>query len=435
MASNNFQNNFVNNYIDELASKLNAKYPNLISEEQIFRAKAMYENSSKNIDEIKQELDTLAQNTIEEYLTRKAKEEKFRAMMVRRKKNAEQDYHTFIDPIKFEKVTNQMLKDGLSKEEIDARLELMNQGLMQDSQVKRLNDSLASNNGEWDFSNIRQSMESIFADKTLGDALIIYGGTVPYLITGLNPKRVIEDIDTFANLEDMAIIRQHIEANPDFYQIVYDSTSLCGEDYGLEFSTKGVNVSIFPTIASKEGMVVKNFSVHPSTAEITTASTLYHGFDKDAWLETYYSHGIPIKSVPPEFVYYTKNASNMPKRPKDIIDLKVLSTIIDKEKIEQLHSSMQVPEVLEKSTRKIITPASFTERSFGEQQLYTQIKDKNKAISQQQLSKDKPKTLKRTPNQSTTNNSNNGFANTYLMLSLIAFLAIITFIFTYIICK
>ena len=58
----------INTYIDNLATYLNQEYPNVLSDEQISRAKTMFNGSSENIDSIKSQIDDLARQTIEEYV-------------------------------------------------------------------------------------------------------------------------------------------------------------------------------------------------------------------------------------------------------------------------------------------------------------------------------------------------------------------------------
>lgn len=68
----------INTYIDNLATYLNQEYPNILSDEQISRAKTMFNGSSENIDSIKSQIDDLTRQTIEEYVKRKEKQQKFR---------------------------------------------------------------------------------------------------------------------------------------------------------------------------------------------------------------------------------------------------------------------------------------------------------------------------------------------------------------------
>ena len=71
------KNTEINTYIDNLARYLNEEYPNIISDEQISRAKAMFNGSNAPVDSIKSQIDALASQTVEEYITRKDKQRKF----------------------------------------------------------------------------------------------------------------------------------------------------------------------------------------------------------------------------------------------------------------------------------------------------------------------------------------------------------------------
>lgn len=54
------KNNEVNKYIDNISRYLNLKYPNILSDDKISRAKSMFNNSDEDIDLIKRKIDILA---------------------------------------------------------------------------------------------------------------------------------------------------------------------------------------------------------------------------------------------------------------------------------------------------------------------------------------------------------------------------------------
>lgn len=58
------KNNEVNKYIDNISRYLNLKYPNILSDDKISRAKSMFNNSDEDIDLIKRKIDILAKQTI-----------------------------------------------------------------------------------------------------------------------------------------------------------------------------------------------------------------------------------------------------------------------------------------------------------------------------------------------------------------------------------
>lgn len=138
-------------------------------------------------------------------------------------------------------------------------------------------------------------------------------------MTGEEPKKIIGDIDTHAKLEDMAKIREYILEHQDKYHIISDSLELCGEDYGIELSINGVDVSIFPTIATKESMVVRNFSIQESLEQITTKETLFGGINEESQIINYNSNGKNIRIMSPEFTYITKAVA---KREKILLIIK-----------------------------------------------------------------------------------------------------------------
>ena len=82
----------INTYIDNLATYLNQEYPNILSDEQISRAKTMFNGSSENIDSIKSQIDDLARQTIEEYVKRKEKQQKFRDVTKKKVEHIKRDY-------------------------------------------------------------------------------------------------------------------------------------------------------------------------------------------------------------------------------------------------------------------------------------------------------------------------------------------------------
>lgn len=156
-------------------------------------------------------------------------------------------------------------------------------------------------------------------------------------------------------------IRKYIVEHKDKYHIISDSLQLCGEDYGIELSVDGVDVSIFPTIATKDGMVVRNFSIQKSLEQITTKSTLFGGIDEQSLIINYNFCGQNIRLMSPEFTYIEKIDVN---REKDIIDNKVLSGVIDKEKLKKIVYTMKKPEVIEMKIREISDNKSDIHRMY-----------------------------------------------------------------------
>lgn len=442
----------INTYIDNLATYLNQEYPNILSDEQISRAKTMFNGSSENIDSIKSQIDDLTRQTIEEYVKRKEKQQKFRDVTKKRVEHIKSDYGIKFDDDKIEQFTSKSLEQNLSREQVDRRFEAIDESIKSETRKKVLEEQVKSGMVDSNFSDIRETIGILFDDSMLSSTLSIYGGTIPYIMTGEEPKRIIGDVDTHAKLEDMAKIRKYILEHQDKYHIISDSLQLCGEDYGMELSVNGVDVSIFPTIASNEGMVVRNFSIQESLEQITTKATLFGGINEESQIINYNSNGRNIRLMSPEFTYITKAAA---KREKDIIDNQVLEKVVDSEKLRQMHSTMKKPEVIETQTKRIDIKQkqddfqtqtgqtheqeSFAKRSQSEVQIANQIKNKNKIIKyqkEQQKQKNKPKVKTLTHSSSNSSSTGSkGFANVITLSLIVSFVCGALFMIVYMIIK
>lgn len=442
----------INTYIDNLSRYLSNEYPNILSDEQISRAKTMFNSSNESIDSIKSQIDDLAKQTIEEYVTRKEKQRKFVDVTKKRVDHIKCDYGIEFDDSKIEQFTEKMLEQNLSKEQINRRFEVIDESIKNERRKQMLEEQVKSGKVDSNFSNIRETIGILFDDAMLSSTLSIYGGTIPYIMTGEEPKRIIGDVDTHAKLEDMVKIRKYILEHQDKYHIVSDSLQLCGEDYGMELSVNGVNVSIFPTIASDEGMVVRNFSIQESLEQITTKATLFGGINEENQIVNYNSNGRNIRLMSPEFTYITKVAT---KREKDIIDNQVLAKVVDSEKLRQMSSTMKKPEVIETQTKRMTIAKdknriqaqsqqtnkqeAFSRRSPSEIQVSQQIKQKNNMIKQQkaqkqQLNKPRVRTLTKSSLNSSSTGSK-GFTNVITLSLIVSFVCGALFIIVYILIK
>lgn len=344
------KNNEVNKYIDNISRYLNFKYPNILSDDKISRAKSMFNNSDEDIDLIKRKIDILAKQTIEEYVTRKEKQKVFIDVTKKSVENIKNNFGIEFDSNKIDHFISIILEQNLTKEQIDKRFEIIDENIKNERRKKFLEEQVRNGIDNSNFSNIKKTVGMLFEDEFLSTKLSIYGGTIPYLMTNEDPKRIIGDVDTHAKLEDMDKIREYITEHQEKYHVISDSLQLCGEDYGIELSVNGIDVSIFPTIATKDGMIVRNFSIQKSTDQITTKSTLFGGIDEQSLIVNYNSDGQNIRLMSPEFTYITKKVAN---REKDIVDNEVLSNVIDKEKLKQIDAIMKKPEVIEMKIREI----------------------------------------------------------------------------------
>ena len=211
-----------------------------------------------------------------------------------------------------------------------------------DSNKKKQLNEMAKKGEYSNFDQIKEVLHSIM-HSPLAPYVTIYGGTVPYLITGKSPKRIIGDIDLFASVEDMPKIREIIKEHPELFKVVLDSKDYAG-DYGMELKVNGVDVTIFTHEYTPEGRIVRNFKEDIFTNSIDVQAILFYGiFDEELTIEV--SMGdVLLKLECPEYVYIQKSIA---LREKDQMDIEVLKDIIDEEKLEHLKKTSNVPKVLE----------------------------------------------------------------------------------------
>ena len=202
------KNNEVNKYIDNISRYLNLKYPNILSDDKISRAKSMFNNSDEDIDLIKRKIDILAKQTIEEYVTRKEKQKVFIDVIKKRVGNIKDNYGIEFDSSKIDHFISIILEQNLTKEQIDKRFEIIDENIKNERRKKFLEEQVRNGTDNSNFSNIKKTVGMLFEDEFLSTKLSIYGGTIPYLMTNEDPKRIIGDVDTHAKLEDMDKIRE-----------------------------------------------------------------------------------------------------------------------------------------------------------------------------------------------------------------------------------
>lgn len=245
---------------------------------------------------------------------------------------------------------NRLFNSDLSDEQIKRRIDLAFLS-MKENYHKRRNDELIKDGlAESNIKQVRETAEFIFSDPFLAGKLSIYGGSIPYLLTGKDSKRVIGDIDTHVDFEQMQEIRDYIYAHLDSITVLYDSLELSGEDFGMELIINGLNVSIFPTVATSEGMAIRNFYINKVLGEIEVKETLFPGIIEKDEIRTYSVDGVIMRMMSPEFTYITKKVAN---RPKDIEDNLILETIVNLEDVERMRNQMKMPIVIEDKTISI----------------------------------------------------------------------------------
>ncbi len=253
---------------------------------------------------------------------------------------------------------NKIFDSSLSDEQIKQRIDLA-YSIAKENYEKRKQEELIKNGTiEGNIKQVRETAKFIFSDSYLSGLVSIYGGSIPYLLTGKDSMRTIGDIDTHVDFEKMSEIRDYIYNYSDSITVLYDSLKLSGEDFGMELLINGLNVSIFPTIAKAEGMAIRNFYINEVTNEIEIKETLFPGIIEKDEIRTYDVDGVNMRMMSPEFTYITKQVAN---RPKDIEDNKILETIVNSEDVERMRKKMKMPEV---TYDKIVEMRNMTEKSL-----------------------------------------------------------------------
>ena len=253
---------------------------------------------------------------------------------------------------------NKIFDSSLSDEQIKQRID-MAYSIAKENYEKRKQEELIKNGIiEGNIEQVRETAKFIFSDSYLADKVSIYGGSIPYLLTGRDSMRTIGDIDTHVDFEKMSEIRDYIYSHSDSITVLYDSLKLSGEDFGMELLINGLNVSIFPTVAKTEGMAIRNFYINEVTNEIEVKETLFPGIVEKDEIKTYDVDGVNMRMMSPEFTYITKQVAN---RPKDIEDNKILGTIVNPDAVERMKKQMKMPEV---TYDKIVSMQNKTEKKL-----------------------------------------------------------------------
>lgn len=194
-----------------------------------------------------------------------------------------------------------------------------------------------------EYSNFDSIMEAvrIILNSDIKSKITIYGGTVPYLITGEKPKRVIGDIDLHVSLDDMEEVRNCIKTNSDKFNILIDTKNYSQEDFGLEMKVNNVDVSIFPYVLKEEGKVVRNFQYEESSKKIIEKATMFYGLNEENSTIKTKIENEEVRLQKPEYTYIQKNVS---LREKDRIDIEVLNKIVKQDEIDYLKKITKTPE-------------------------------------------------------------------------------------------
>ena len=235
---------------------------------------------------------------------------------------------------------NKIFDSSLSDEQIKQRIDMAYSIAKENYEKIKREELIKSGAIEGNIKQVRETAKFIFSDSCLKNKISIYGGSIPYLLTGRDSMRIIGDIDTHVDFEKISEIRNYVYAHSDSITVLYDSLELSGEDFGMELLINGLNVSIFPTVATPEGMAIRNFYINEVTNEIEVKETLFPGIIEKDEIRTYDVDGVSMRMMSPEFTYLTKKVAN---RPKDIEDNKILETIVNTEDVERMKNRMKMP--------------------------------------------------------------------------------------------
>ena len=226
----------------------------------------MFKDSSKELPEIIEDIETLEQQIIEEYLARKKER---------------QETFSYYD---------NMIKDNRESRTYE--------------QIKEA------------YENVRKYLES----NNL--KLFISGGTVPYLLLNENSNRLHDDIDSVCLKQDIDKIRQVFKSTT-YYDKEWDSLNFSKDekDYGFELNVEGVPVGIYP-FSYENGQVVQySWDPYNKTCKIKTIPvqelsdyvTSYKGAD-----------GRNYDTMSLEYIKLTKENAG---RPKDLADVDKINQI------------------------------------------------------------------------------------------------------------
>lgn len=238
---------------------------------------------------------------------------------------------------------NKLFNTDLSDEQIKQRIDSTYLRVKENYEKRKTDESIKQGIIEGNINQVRRVAKFIFSDPYLASKVSIYGGSIPYLLTGKDSRRILGDIDTHVDFENMQEIRNYIYNHSDTMTVLYDSLELSGEDFGMEISVDGLNVSVFPTVARTEGMAIRNFYINSVMNEIEVRETLFPGINEKNEIKVYDVDGVYMRMMSPEFTYITKQVAN---RPKDIEDNKILETIVNREDVERMRHQMEMPIVV-----------------------------------------------------------------------------------------
>ena len=118
---------------------------------------------------------------------------------------------------------NKIFDSGLSDEQIKQRIDMAYSIAKENYEKRKKEELIKSGAIEGNIKQVRETAKFIFSDPYLADKVSIYGGSIPYLLTGRDSMRTIGDIDTHVDFEKMEGIRKYIYDHSDSITVLYDS--------------------------------------------------------------------------------------------------------------------------------------------------------------------------------------------------------------------
>ncbi len=348
-------------YINNLAVSLNKQYSGMLPSDKIQKAINMFKDSPKELPEIIEDIETLKQQIIEEYLARKKER---------------QETFSYYD---------NMIKDNRESRTYE--------------QIKEA------------YENVRKYLES----NNL--KLFISGGTVPYLLLNENSNRLHDDIDTVCLKQDIDKIRQVFKSTT-YYDKEWDSLNFSKDekDYGFELNVEGVPVGIYP-FSYENGQVVQySWDPYNKTCKIKTIPvqelsdyvTSYKGAD-----------GRNYDTMSLEYIKLTKENAG---RPKDLADVDKINQIgVRPHVMNRLSLYTEVSNISEEidNEEKVEQPSQRQEEIGRLQDLRENISELNPANNLELDTKGKEQTLGKQKKLGTyPKPQNSGFANGLLFTLL-----------------
>lgn len=203
---------------------------------------------------------------------------------------------------------------------------------------------------EKEYAYVKNLIVRLSAIPSLKGKFFVAGGTVPYLLSGLDSGRCHGDIDILVKKEDMPVIRDFL-VRSGLYQPENDSLNLEGKkddiDYGVSVVKDGFPIEFYPyeEVYDKDGNY-QGFNSYTYSlerrwdGELDLKQSMIHGLRAQDCFVTTIVDGVEVGTISPELNYVMKMAHKNHHRPKDIQDISVLENHVemDMDKVERIEA-------------------------------------------------------------------------------------------------